>query len=253
MLSDYHVHSDLSFDCNEPAVNQVKKAIELGMNQICFTEHVDIGWNYNNEQALVNMEEYNKTITKLRNEFSNQIEILQGMEVGLTYDNLEETKKFIESNNFDFVITSIHELDNNDPYYPDFWEGKNESQVIKLYFETMYDLIKRFPYANTLGHMDYIARYCPSKSYSPMEYTDIVDNILNYLIDNDIALEINTSNLAKGNSEPNPHSYIIERYNQLGGKKVTVGSDSHKSDLLGFSFNEIEKTIKKYDFDIVTI
>lgn len=38
MLADYHIHSEFSDDSSCPLEEEVKKAIELGLDEICFTE-----------------------------------------------------------------------------------------------------------------------------------------------------------------------------------------------------------------------
>ena len=43
MLADYHVHTEFSDDSQELMEEQVKKAISLGLTELCFTDHVDYG------------------------------------------------------------------------------------------------------------------------------------------------------------------------------------------------------------------
>jgi hypothetical protein len=43
MLADYHVHTEFSDDSREPMEEQVKKAVSLGLKEMCFTDHVDYG------------------------------------------------------------------------------------------------------------------------------------------------------------------------------------------------------------------
>lgn len=43
MLADYHVHTAFSNDSVYPMEDVVKDAISLGMEDICFTDHVDYG------------------------------------------------------------------------------------------------------------------------------------------------------------------------------------------------------------------
>ena len=43
MYADYHVHSEFSDDSREPMEKQIERAIELGLDEICFTDHVDYG------------------------------------------------------------------------------------------------------------------------------------------------------------------------------------------------------------------
>ena len=43
MLADYHVHTAFSNDSVYTMEDVVKDAISLGMEDICFTDHVDYG------------------------------------------------------------------------------------------------------------------------------------------------------------------------------------------------------------------
>lgn len=43
MRADYHVHSDFSNDSKTPMAVQIERGVELGLDELCFTEHVDYG------------------------------------------------------------------------------------------------------------------------------------------------------------------------------------------------------------------
>ncbi len=43
MLADYHVHSEFSDDSVFPVNDVCALAIERGIDEICFTDHVDFG------------------------------------------------------------------------------------------------------------------------------------------------------------------------------------------------------------------
>lgn len=43
MLTDYHVHCEFSDDSVYPMEDVVRDAIGLGLEEICFTDHVDYG------------------------------------------------------------------------------------------------------------------------------------------------------------------------------------------------------------------
>ena len=57
------------------------------------------------------------------------------------------------------------------------------------------------------------------------------------LIKKDKGIEINTSGIRYGLSNPHPNIDIIKRYKQLGGKIITIGSDAHKIEDLAKDFN----------------
>ncbi len=43
MLADYHVHTEFSDDSVYPMEQVVKDGISLGLDELCFTDHVDYG------------------------------------------------------------------------------------------------------------------------------------------------------------------------------------------------------------------
>ena len=43
MFADYHIHTYYSDDSEYPMEEVVKDAISMGLQEICFTDHVDYG------------------------------------------------------------------------------------------------------------------------------------------------------------------------------------------------------------------
>jgi Histidinol phosphatase and related hydrolases of the PHP family len=64
-----------------------------------------------------------------------------------------------------------------------------------------------------------------NKSLTIEEYGDKIDAILKGIIERNKALEVNT------HTERFPSDEILRRYFELGGRKITFGSDSHHGDL----------------------
>ena len=255
MISDYHVHSHFSFDSKEAPENIINKAISLGMEQICFTDHQDFNWPIEGELPLLNIEDYISTLSELRENYQNKIQVLTGIELGLMKGNETLCQNLIKQTNLDYVIGSCHIVDQMDPYYSSFWENKPDRDAFEAYFNTLLNALKTFNNIDALGHLDYIVRYSPNKdiNYSPLDYQDIIDEILKFIIDKNIKLEINTANIAKGFSFPNPHTDIINRYKELGGMYVTVGSDAHKAEDIGYGFEYAEQLIEKTGLKIYTL
>lgn len=254
MFSDYHIHSEFSFDSDEKINNIITRAVTLGMKQIAITDHQDFNWPVLGEYPSIDVEKYFSAIDTARNKYSNQIQILKGIELGLMKDTKTQCQNLIASNAFDFVIGSCHIVNNMDPYYSDFWKNRNDRTTFELYFNTLLEGIEMFNQIDTLGHMDYIVRYSPNKdsNYSVTDYSDVIDMILKRIISKDIKLEINTANLAKGFSFPNPHTNIIKRYQELGGKYITVGSDAHKAEDIGYGFDIVKEIVEKFNLKVYT-
>ena len=152
MFSDYHVHSEFSFDSEEKISNIIKKAISLNMKQIVITDHQDFNWPVKGEVPLIDLPEYDSTISGFKHHYENQIEIIKGIELGLMDNCAEKYHDLFDHHSFDFVIGSCHIVDNMDPYYSQFWENRDDRMAFELYFNTLYNGLLSFNKIDTLGH-----------------------------------------------------------------------------------------------------
>ena len=100
------------------------------------------------------VDEYLNKYLKYRND-----NLLLGIELGMKEDCLEQSRKLIKDNSFDYVIGSIHLVENLDLYYSDYYEGKSKKEAYFKYLEDMLENLKQFEFIDSLGHIDYIARY----------------------------------------------------------------------------------------------
>lgn len=81
MLSDYHVHTSFSTNCHADMEAVVKKAIELGMPGICITDHYDM--DYPTGEFQLDIDRYIAEVTRVREKYAGQIEVLLGLDMGL--------------------------------------------------------------------------------------------------------------------------------------------------------------------------
>ena len=82
--------------------------------------------------------------------------------------------------------------------------------------------------------------------------SDSLDRLLKAIIDNGKSLEVNTSGLRQPLGLTMPDEPIIRRYRELGGKYITIGSDSHTANEVGAGIEEAMKLIKNCGFDKLT-
>ena len=82
---------------------------------------------------------------------------------------------------------------------------------------------------------------------------EIIREILKEVIKKDKGIEVNTAGyyIEEGNN-PNPTVKVLELYKELGGKILTIGSDSHSPEQLAYKFPETFKMLKKVGFDKLT-
>ncbi|MCM1578888.1 MAG: histidinol-phosphatase HisJ family protein [Ruminococcus sp.] len=248
MYADCHVHSAFSGDSDTPLRQQLDRAVSLGMEQICITDHNDFDVISDIDFNLA-YEGYFAGLFRLREEYSPKIKVLCGVEQGLQEHLGEYLAKTAQNYPFDFIIGSVHFIDGLDPYYPEYFDkqGKN---AYSRYFEQTLSCVKAINSFDSLGHLDYITRYGGDRglSYSYGEYADVIDEILRAVIEKGKALECNTSPFARGKSEPNPCGDIFKRYRELGGELVTIGSDAHSPKMLACGFEQAGELLKGCGF-----
>jgi histidinol-phosphatase (PHP family) len=106
-----------------------------------------------------------------------------------------------------------------------------------------------------LAHLDYPIRKLRGKipNTSMLAYRDLIEPVLELLVQKNIALEINTRGTYDWQNRVGPEDWVLERYRELGGKYVTIGSDAHVTKYVGAGFTEAVAALKRTGFDSYTI
>lgn len=247
---DSHMHSAFSYDSDAEMETMIKSAIDMQLNTICFTEHLDLDYPGDPSQFQIDINAYEKKLFELKDKYKNQIELLYGIELGLVPYLAPRYEQFVQSHPFDYIIGSSHLIDGMDPYYPEFFEKNDTETGIRKYFQTVIDNTKAFEHFMSYGHIDYVVRYAPqtNQGYTYEKYKDILDELLLTLIQHDKALEINTAGFKYGLNQPHPQIDVLCRYREMGGERITIGSDAHKPEHIAFDFARTEEILKHIGF-----
>ena len=255
IVSDYHLHTSFSEDSDTPMEDMIRAAIGLGLKEICFTEHLDLDYPKDCGSFLLDLDAYTDRLLSLRKNYKDVISIRLGLEMGMQAHLGEAYARIAGQYPFDFLIASQHLVEGSDPYYPKFWEGRREEQVYRAYFESILENLSSMPQFDTLGHLDYIVRYGPNQNrfYSYEAYRDVIDPILLYLIRNGKCLEVNAAGLKYGLGHPNPEESVLRRYRQLGGTRITIGSDAHRPEHIAYAFPQVQALLLQLGFTHYTV
>lgn len=251
-MQDCHVHTNMSHDGKSSFKDYIYIARCKGVDGITFTDHWDTYKNVKTNLETINLNKYyDEYISSVE---PDQLTTRFGIEVGLRPDIecISDTLNAIQSKDYDYVIGSTHITKGIDiSGKTDFFVKRDEVDAMMCYFEDVYESIKTYKdVINAYGHLDYAIRYAIrdyglSKDHKVEYYLylEILDAILEALIRSNIALELNTSGLRYGLSEMHPNKEILRRYKEKGGELITIGSDAHRAEDLGYGFNNAEEVL----------
>ena len=235
-MFDYHMHSRVSFDGHDTGEALARTALERGLKEICFTDHLDYDPLGKMGVLAFDTDAYNAEYDHLD---IPGLKIRRGMEFGMDRGNVALFRKDLQRRPFDFVLGSIHFVDGLDVYFPEFWEGKTVWQAERRCLEETLECIPLHEHFDVLAHLTYIAKTHAHPSPRPVpyeEHRELIDEILRQLAIRGKGLELNTSGMDRCGGFL-PTADIFRRFKELGGKIVTVGSDSHHCNRVGqYSF-----------------
>lgn len=205
MKTDYHLHTEFSDDSSEPMENQVKRAIELGLDEICFTDHVDYGvkkdWSEGNIEyrggdgiavaenartpiANVDYPRYFEQLQKMKKLYGDRITIKQGLEFGMQTMTLDKYRKLYDEyrDELDFVLLSVHEIDNKEFWLYGYQNERTQKEYNEGYYNEIYQIMQQYKDYSVLAHLDLIVRYDPIGRYPFEKVEDQVAEILKLAI-----------------------------------------------------------------------
>ena len=257
---DNHNHTQFSFDGQKADLEKsVRMAAQSGLGGICFTDHCDLHVPKMKERyepptdEEFDVEGQQREIDRVKALFLGEDcfpKVFKGVEIGVYKEMRDKISEYLEANTFDEVIASVHYLEDTDPYWGEYYIGKTYKEAYGKYLETLYSemvwLGDRF---DIMGHYDYITRYAPYPEASILykDFPDLLDQMLRYLAEEGKALEINTKTYQEYKGRrPVLDPHILRRYLELGGEFVSLGSDSHSPEGVGFGFGTAVEYLKTY-------
>jgi len=239
-IVDSHVHSTFSHDGENDMEEICNKALDIGVQYLTFTEHVDF-YPFDEGYDYLDIEEYFKNIETLNNKYGDKIEILAGVEFSEPHLYSEQLDKY-NNLDFDLIMGAVHWLGDTFVGNDEILNDYSVDEIFLRYYNLLYKTVKNNN-IDVVAHMDFPKRYLNYEYKNKM----LIDKILKEIVNKGIILEINSSSLRKGLTTPMPSQWILEKYIQHGGRRVTIGSDSHRISELTNNFERVYQLIDKLD------
>jgi len=249
--SDYHIHTKHSFDYQTPLLGSVKNIAQIcyekGLNEIALTDHHELIFSSKGRFPAVDFNALFSEVQKQKDFYNGKLNVLYGVELGQILEAMDTADTFLRRHCFDFVIGSVHTIRNGEDFYYLDFSSYTEEELWVIWENYVLDNIQLARWGkgkiSTIGHFTYPYRYYKKNGFGPIienfKKTQLYDEFLNEVIENDIALEINTSGFRYGLNDSSPSFDLVKRYIQMGGKLITVGSDSHNLRNCGDSIKDV--------------
>jgi len=255
LMVDFHTHCDFSPDSNTPMKEMIDRAIELGISDLAFTDHVDLDADIDSETTQnwdFDRDEHERAINAFKSEYEGKIRLYNGIEIGIQPHLGKENTEIVLKNNYDFVIASIHSVEKKDLYYRRYFENHSNKEAVQIYYEAFLQSIKTFNDYSVLGHLDLYLRYKPElQSVKFADYGDIVCEIYKNIIQSGKGIELNAGGHRYGIGHNNPHNHLLKLYKEMHGEILTLGSDAHKPSDLGYHYQENIEIIQSIGFKYI--
>lgn len=247
-IYDNHVHSSNSPDAADKVMAICETASSKNMLGLCITDHCEIDAFYKDRYNLSVAQSFLEA-NKAKVAFENEIIVAAGIELGQPMHDVKIAEYVLREIDFDFVLASVHNLKNTEDFYYLKYDGKNVYEYLDRYFDEMLEMVN-WGMFNSLAHLTYPLRYMHDINVEISRYDGKIDEILKLLAEKELALEINTSGLRK-DEDTLPSFNYIKRFKELGGRYVTIGSDSHQKEAVGSYVKEGMQIAKNAGFDNV--
>jgi histidinol-phosphatase (PHP family) len=237
-MHDYHIHTSLCKHAEGEIADYIESAIEKGITEICFTDHIPMpdGFDAEHRMAPGEFEGYVEKIELIRGKYRN-IPILIGIEADYVEGYEDYLEKFLSGYPFDIVIMSVHFIKKwVDKQWVFSYEYTDQTLVhqYKDYFDAVVKGIQTGLF-DVVGHLDLIKR--PDRPVLHSNKRD-VERALEAAAQAGMSLELNTSGLRKHVNELYPSLDIVEMAVEKGIPLV-FSSDAHKPGQVGDFFDDI--------------
>lgn len=237
-MRDYHIHTSLCGHAEGTVVDYVEAAVERGLTEICFAEHIPLPGDFDaaHRMKIENLDDYFNDIERCRGKYRD-ITILTGIEADYIEAYEDYLESFLRKYPFDLVIMSIHFVSSwggGDWVFEFRYTPENLVDKYREYFAVMLKGIQTGLF-DIVGHFDIVKR--PGFPVLKTNRDD-VERVLGAVKAAGMSLELNTSGLRKPIDQTYPVIPIVKRAVEAG-IPIVLSSDAHQPWQVGYQFDEL--------------
>ncbi len=260
-MLDYHLHSTCSVDGVSTIAQYCRRAADQKFIEIGFCEHVDFDPR-DRGCGFFDYAFFRRQIEVQRERYGDSLAIRAAVEITYQASREEEIRAFLEGKELDYVVGSVHLVEDGQEWAMISEEGgceryfmqRSVREAYQPYFAEMRQAVES-GFFDFIGHLDLAKRY-GVRYYGPFDlslFAAEIREILKLAVETGVGLEINTSGLRQAPHETYPGLEVLRWYRGLGGRILTVGSDAHSAKDLGKDIAEALDMAREAGFEAITL
>ena len=234
-LPDYHMHTALCGHAEGTVADYRNAAGTIGIPEICFVDHAPNpdGWDSNHRMSLNEFGTYKEMICA---EMDHQAPyVLFGIEADYYRGCETFLGKWLEVQDFDLVLGSVHFIDDwgfDNPDMKQVWNSVDIVDTWRAYFKLVEKLVDTRLF-DVVSHLDIPKKFGHRPSEKDLK--EMVQPVLDRVAEAGMGMELNTSGLRKPVGEIYPSALIVSLARERD-IPICFGSDAHNPQDVGKDF-----------------
>ena len=238
MWVDYHTHHYRCGHATGQMDDYVEAALAANLDEIGLSDHSPI-YHLSDDphprpgtaMSQHELPRYVEEMRQVRERFAERIPVRLGVESDYVLGWDEHYRQLWRQYPLDYVIGSVHWLDQWSIFSADLPPGRTAADVYDEYLYTTqaaarsgaYDIIGHLDCLKTMGHI------------KDMAITPLVEETVRVIAECNIAIELNTSGWRKSFNDTYPRAELLACCCHYG-VPVTLGSDAHAPEDVAYRF-----------------
>lgn len=251
-FADYHTHSRVSPDAFSSMTEMAEAAIRQGLQEICFTDHVEPIWfGSAAPRKTYDWAPLTEEFRAAQAAVGDRIRLRLGVELGDAVWDLDRSQAIMaRAPALDFVIGSIHilseRMDGRDLYS---LAPRDEAETRACLADYLGQIRRLAQWGgfHVLGHLTLPLRYLNENRGMHVSFDGFeaeMEAIFRTIIPKGIGIELNTN---RGNT-PLPDAKWLKLYRGMGGEVITLGTDAHTPAAVGCAIREGQALLRECGF-----
>jgi len=253
---DYHIHTRMCGHAVGEMEEYVEQAIAKGLREIGFADHAPMYFFPVEKRDLSiamreeELADYVAGVREVQKKY-RPFPIKLGIEADYTAGMEDKLAAILNKYDFDYVLGSVHFLNgwgfDNSRYIDEYakWEM---NELYEVYFSTLSQAAESGLF-DILAHPDLIKKF----GFKPdMDLVPLYEKTVKKIAKSGTCIEINTAGLRVPAGEIYPSLKFLEICRSYG-VPVSLGSDAHKPEQVGYNFGDAVDMLKAAGYsEVVT-